>query len=52
VIYWLLKIACLVAVIDGVLVGCAVAIRAEGCDLLLVEWEGIREADALPVKPP
>jgi len=32
--------------------GCAVGIRAEGCDLLLVELEGIREADALPVKPP
>ena len=32
--------------------GCSVGIRAEGCDVLLVDWEGIREADALPVKPP
>ena len=51
-ICWLLKIACLVAVIDVVLVGCALAVRAEGCELLLIELEGIREADALPVKPP
>lgn len=31
--------------------GCAVGIRAEGCDVLLVEWEGIIKADALPVEP-
>ena len=36
-----------------VLVGCAVGIRAEGCEILVVELEGIMDGDALPaVKPP
>ena len=34
------------------MMGCAVALHAEGCDVLVVEWEGIRKADALPVEKP
>ena len=40
----------LIAVVQ-ILSGCTLGIRAEGCDVLAVVYEGIPDPDALPVKP-